>query len=139
MRVLYEKQIEYYDELLKILPEVNEYITSIDVWLGEPGAQAQERVKEFTGKTGKVWPLQELMDKYYIYLPTKVLEESTELLSECMSLSHRPSMEKTERAIKLLFSLMNLLRKCVGVDAVSEDLFEAFANPKKVSKQPDVS
>lgn len=118
---------------------VDEYITTLNVWLGESGEKAQANIKINSEKTNKFWPLKELMDAYYIYLPKRVIESINKLFFECALLSNNPTIEKTDNATKTLHLLGNALRTCVGIDTISDDLFEAFSNSKKASKQTTTS
>jgi len=134
-RLLYVKQIEFYDKLLAAIPVINEYITTVNVWLGESGEKAQNNVKVNAAKTDKFWPLQELMDAYYIYLPKSVLESTNELLTKCFLIANKPTIKKTDNATEALHSLINVLRTCVGIDRISSDLFKAFASTQKSANQ----
>ena len=97
-QVLYSKQIEFYDRATQILPEINRYITVVNVWLGVMGpdgkhtAEAEDRA----GQTQDVWKLNKLVESYSMYLPEKVLRAGNELIGECMSLSRSPKVERTD-------------------------------------------
>lgn len=138
-QVLYSKQTEFYDKAAQILPEINGYITVVNVWLGETGPDAKHTAKEFAGKTQDVWKLHELMESCSMYLPEKVLTAGNELIGECMSLSHLLEVERTDTCWDLLVSFQNTIRECVGVDRISADLLKAFGiqeHVKSSQKEP---
>jgi hypothetical protein len=100
-RIVYGKQIEFFDAAVPILGELNSYITTIDVWLGERSKEAPTKVKEAVGNNQAVTQFYYLIEKYFMYLPKKLLEEANHLYSECMILSSQPNMNKTNECIKL--------------------------------------
>jgi len=123
--VLFNKQTEFYDKVAPILTSINEYITTVDVWLGETSPDAERKVREFAGKTDRVWEFNGLMEAYSMYLPEKILRAGNDLFAECTFLSNSPTMERTERCISLLFSFQNTIRECVGADRISTDLLRS--------------
>jgi len=131
MEVLFNKQTEFYDKITHLLPEINGYITTVDVWLGETGPDAKRNVKEFAENNAPLWKFNELMESYSIYLPEKILRAGNELFSESIFLSTSPAMEKTERCINLLFSFQNTIRECIGIDRISAELLKAFTTHKQ--------
>jgi hypothetical protein len=137
--VLFNKQTEFYDKVVHIIPKINGYITAVNVWLWEKAPDAKRKAKEFAEKTGPVWEFHELIETYSIYLPGKILRAGKELFSECTFLSNSPTLERTERSISLLFSFQNTIRECVGADRISTDLLKAFGTleREKNSKQSD--
>lgn len=138
-QVLFNKQTEFYDKVVQIIPEINSYITAVDVWLWEKTPDAKRKAKELAAKTAPVWEFHELIEAYSIYLPGKIICAGNELFSECTFLSNSPTLERTERSIGLLFSFQNTIRECVGVDRISTDLLKAFGTHEqdKNSKQSD--
>jgi hypothetical protein len=131
-QVLYGKQTEFYDKAAQILPEINGYITAVNVWLGETGPDAKHKAKDSAGKTQPVWKFHELMESYSMYLPEKVLRAVNKLFGECMLLSHSPKVERTDTCLDLLVSFQNTIRECVGVDSISADLLKAFGAQEHV-------
>lgn len=129
--VLFNKQTEFYDKSVPILRKVNEYITTLDVWLREKSSDSKTKVKEAAKKTEGVWEFHELMESFSMYLPEKIIRAGEELFSETFSLSNSLSVAKTERCTELLFSFQNIVRECVGVDKISEDLLRAFGSQEK--------
>lgn len=132
--IIYDKQTEFFDKLAEILPKINSYITTIDVWLGERSPEAKERVKEAAEDTTAVSKLFELLDLYYMYLPNRLLDQANKLIDGCMNLSRLPGYEQTQRSIKLLFSFQNTVRECVGIDELSTELLKTFAPPSEERK-----
>ncbi len=126
-RVVYDKQIEFFDALAPILLDLNSYISTIDVWLGETSTNAKEKVKEAAENNQTLTKFYDLLQGYYMYLPEKLLEEANHLNSECMHLSSNPNTNKTLECIDLLFSFQNTIRESVGVEKLSEDFLRAFA------------
>jgi len=133
--VLFSKQTEFYDKAAKILPEVNGYISTVDVWLGETSPGAKQKVSEYAKKSEAIWEFNELMESYFMFLPEKVLQAGNDLFSECMDLATSPTMQRSDRCLKLLFSFQNVIRECVGVDKISNDLLRAFG----VKEKEDIS
>lgn len=129
--VLFNKQTEFYDKAKKVLDNVNSYITTLDVWLGETSPGAKEKVQEQKEKTEPVWEFSELMGHYSIYLPEKIIRAGHNLLEECGYLPHLPTTERTYRAIEALFSIENAIRECVGAAKLSEDLLKSFGAHKR--------
>lgn len=132
-QVVYNKQTEFFNELALILPDLNSYITAIDVWLGEKTSDAPMKVKQLAGNDQAVSRFYELIQKYFMYLPGRLLEEANHLHSECMILSSRPDMNKTYECINLLFSFQNLIREFVGIEKLSKDFMKAFTPKLKKS------
>ena len=124
--VLFNKQTEFYDKSVRDLQEVNGYITTINVWLGETSPDAKRKALEAAQKTSPIWKFHELIETFSMYLPKKILSAADELFEECSFLPHSPTIEKTEKCIGLLFSFQNTIRECVGVDKISDELLKAF-------------
>jgi hypothetical protein len=124
--ILFNKQTEFYDKTANILPEINGYITTVDVWLRETTPDAKQKVKQFAEATAPVWEFNELIEAYSIYLPEKILRAGNELFAECIFVSNSPTLEGTYRCTNLLFSFQNTIRQCVGTDKISTDLLRAF-------------
>lgn len=134
-RVVYDKQTEFFDALAPILLELNSYITAIDVWLGETSRDAPAKVEKAAQNNQAVTKFDDLLQRYYMYLPEKLLEEANQLHSECMFLSSKPNSDKTYECINLLFSFQNSIRQFVGVEKLSEDFLKAFSPQKNKAKQ----
>jgi hypothetical protein len=133
--VLFNKQTEFYDKAAYILPRINEYITTVDVWLGETSPAAKQKVKEFAEKTGPIWEFNEVMESYSMYLPEKILRAGNELFAECTFLSNSPTIARTEQCMSLLLSFQNAIRECVGTDKISADLLKAFGTQGREKKR----
>ena len=134
-RVLYDKQIEFLDELSPLFDQINGYITTIDVWLGEKGDKAKAQVDKVASNTGCISELDQLLEKYSTYIPSKLLDKLNSLKWQCWSLSSNPNLDVTYQAINLLFEIQNLIREFVGVDKLSQDLMKAIGRrPPKESK-----
>ena len=134
-RVVYNKQTEFFDALAAILLDLNSYITTIDVWLGETSKDAPAKVKEAAENNQAVTKFDDLLQRYYMYLPEKLLKEANQLHSECMFLSSNPNTNDTYKCINLLFSFQNSIREFVGVEKLSEDFLKAFAIKKSKNKE----
>jgi len=126
-RVVYDKQTQFFDALAPILLALNSYITFIDVWLGETSNDAPAKVELEVTQNQAVAKFDDLLQRYYMYLPEKLLEEANQLRSECMLLSSNPNTDGTYKCINLLFSFQNSIREFVGVEKLSEDFLKAFA------------
>jgi len=90
-RVVYNKQTEFFDALAPILLALNSYITFIDVWLGETSNDAPAKVELAATQNQAVAKFDDLLQRYYMYLPEKLLQEANQLRSECMFLSSNPN------------------------------------------------
>ena len=136
-QVVYNKQIEFFDALALIFFDLNCYITTIDVWLGETSIDAPAKVEYAAKNNQALTKFDDLLQRYYMYLPEKLLKEANQLHSECMFLSMHPDTDKTYKCINLLFSFQNSIREFVGVEKLSEDFLKAFAsNRSSRSKAP---
>jgi len=124
--VLFNKQTEFYEKAIKVLRGVNEYITTLDVWLRETSPDAKRKVQEYKEKNEPVWSFNELIDTFSMYLPDRILRVGNDLLEECSYLPCLPTVERTERSIEFLLSFQNTIRECVGADKISDDLLKAF-------------
>jgi hypothetical protein len=129
-QVVYNKQTEFFNEVASILPDLNSYITEIDVWLGEQSSNAPMKEKQLAENNQAVIRFYDLIQKYFMYLPERLLEEANHLHSECMILSNKPDMNKTYECINLLFSFMNSIREFVGIEKLSKDFLKAFSQSK---------
>jgi len=135
--VIYDKQIEFFDKLVPIIEDLNGYITTIDVWLGETSKDAKERVQEAMENSLCVTKFGDLIQKYYMYLPEKLLKEANDMHFQCMLLGNSATQDKTFDCINRLFRFQNTIRECVGIDKLSEDLLKAFGSLAKERKQAD--
>lgn len=134
-RVVYNKQTEFFDALAPILLDMNSYITTIDVWLGETSNDAPARVEQAAKDNQAVTKLDDLLQRYYMYLPERLLKEANQLHSECMFLSSNPNTDDTYKCINLLFEFQNSIREFVGVEKLSKDFLKAFAVKKSKTKE----
>jgi hypothetical protein len=135
-QVLYDKQIQFLDASWPLFDEINGYITTLDVWLGEHGEKAKAEVEKAAKNTACISELDRLLQKYQMYLPSKLLDKLNALHGECWSLSSEPNLDVTFRSINLLFQIQNLVREFIGVDKLSEDLMRAIGRrPQKESKE----
>ena len=135
-RVVYDKQIAFFDELAPLLDEVNGYITRVDVWLGEASPNAPREVEKAAEANQSVGKPYDLLQRYYMYLPRDLLEEANGLAGECMLLSGAPTMEKTHSSTERLFAVQNSIRAFVGVDRLSKDFLKAFGRRPKGQGEP---
>jgi len=125
-RVLYDKQIEFFDAVAPLFDQINGYITMIDVWLGEMPEKDKAEVKKAASNTACVSELDRLLQKYEMYLPSELLCKLNNLKWDCWSLSSKPDLDVTFRSINLLFEIQNLCREFLGVDKLSQDLMRAI-------------
>jgi hypothetical protein len=135
--VVYNKQTEFFERLNPILNEINGFITTLNVWLGETSPQAPQRVEEARENTSCLTKLENLTEQYFVYLPSDVLSEINDLSFNCMLLSNSPSIAHTDQCIEHLFAFQNKLRHFVGTDQLSQDLLKAFTSgrSKKTSQK----
>jgi len=124
--VLYDKQIEFLDALPPLFQQINGYVTAIDVWLGEKGEEAEAEVEKLRQHTAWFEELDQLLRRYYVYLPSELLVRLEKLKTECFYLSMNPDVNRTVKCINLLFETHNALREFVGVDKLSHDLMKAI-------------
>jgi len=136
-RVLYDKQIAFLDVLTSLLDGINGFITTIDVFLGEEGEEAKAKVMEVMRNTACLVELDQLVQRYYMYLPSELLDKVKTLSEECWSLASYPDLDKTYHSINLLFEIQNSVREFVGVDRLSQDLMKALS--RKTSTHPKES
>ena len=134
-QMLYGKQIEFFDKVVPVLDELNGYITLIDVWLGETGGDAREKVRKAAEDNLWVTRFHELVERYYLYLPRELLDEANGLWFECLSLRDSPTPERTCECTDLLFKLQNTIRRFVGVEELSDDLLKSFGRKGKKIKE----
>jgi len=127
-QVIYEKQTEFFDKAVAVLDEVNGYISQIDVWLAERGDTTKEQLRHAAANNEALTRLHELVGRYYMYLPEKLLRQADELFFECLRLGAAPSERQAHKCLDFLFSLQNTIREVVGIDAVSRDLLKAFSS-----------
>ena len=130
-RIIYDKQIQFIEKIIPLLDRLNGYITEIDVWLGEEGEDARVRIQEAVNNSDSVGSFSDILDDYYIYLPSGLLAEARNLRSLCWELMQKPTTDITYKAINALFGFENSMRKLVGIDSLSADLLKAFGTGKK--------
>lgn len=129
--IIYDKQMQFFNQVVPLFDELNGYITTIDVWLGEKGEKARIKVQEAIKNSDCVGKFSKILDDYYIYLPSGLLREARNLLSLCWELMRKPTTDITYDSIHVLFSFENSIRKLMGIDALSADLLKAFGADKK--------
>jgi hypothetical protein len=136
-RVVYDRQMQFFEAVGPILSDMNSYITTIDVWLGESGPGAIAQVKKATENNACLSKFYELLQRYHMYLPAALLEEANELHSECLFLSNSPDTTNTHECIHKLFAFENSIRGCVGADRLAEEIQKALSRgrSKKVAPQ----
>jgi len=132
--VVYDKQTAFFDALASLFLELNGYITTIDVWLGETTPEAPARVSEAVANSACVQKLEALIEQYYMYLPEDLLRQVKDFHGKCFSLTQAPSTQLTYEAIHELFALQNGIRQFVGIEKLSEDFLSAFAAGGKGTK-----
>jgi hypothetical protein len=131
LQVVYDKQTEFFDRLAPLLFELNRYISTIDVWLGESTSDARKKAKEAATDNVAVTKFNELLQQYYMYLPAKLLKEAKELFFEYLHLSTSLSHKQVFDNIENLFSFQNSIREFVGVDKLSHDLLKVIGSNKE--------
>ena len=95
--------------------------------------------KKARQNTGCLTELEQLLQKYYLYLPSELLDKLNSLMSECWLLSSHADLDKTFHAIGLLFETQNFVREFVGIDKLSGDLMRALGHRKaRESKKPEI-
>ena len=133
--IVYNKQIEFYELLNPILDEINGFITALDVWLGEiQSEQVLKNIENARHNTIGLDKLNQLIDQYFIFLPSEVLQKLSELLENCFYLSNSPNLEITYKSMNQLFGIRNKLRQYVGTEALSYDLLKSFSTIQKDKK-----
>ena len=134
-QIVYNKQIEFIDKIVPLLSEINGYITSIDVWTDEwirtKSNDAKKRREEAIANNSCITKLDELLQLYQMYLPSKILTEANELWQKCLLLGNSSSLEKCEECIDDLFSFQNSIREFIGTDRLSNDLIEALGGARQ--------
>jgi len=126
IQVLYSKQTEFFDKLAPLLFDLNSYITTVDVWLGESSANAKVKAKQKASENMSVTKYNDLLEQYFMYLPAKLLNQAQELHSECMILSISVTHEQANKCIDKLFDFQNSVRDYVGVDKLSHDFLKVI-------------
>ena len=89
-RVLYDKQIQFLDAIWPLLDQINGYITTLDVWLGERGEKAKKEVEKAAKNTSCISELDRLLKEYEMYLPSQLLDKLNTLKCEGWCLSSKP-------------------------------------------------
>jgi hypothetical protein len=135
--VVYNKQTEFFDKIVIILDQINGYLTEIDVWLEEDSDKPQKRLKQVVAHNEPLTLLTELLEKYYIYLPNKIVDDTNTLFLECIKLLSHTSHGQVEKCFNLLFNLQNIIREVIGTDALSHDLFKAFGSSRNPIQKKD--
>ena len=131
VEVVYIKQTEFVDKAVTVLDQLNGYITAIDVWLAETGATAKKKLAEVAASNEPVTQLHELLKRYYIYLPEKLVQQANDLFIECLYLSSDPSHSRVSKCYDLLFAFQNELRAAIGTETLSQDLLVVFGSPRR--------
>jgi len=136
--VLYDKQIEFFDALAPLFGQINGYITAIDVWLTEKNNKAKNELKKAAQNNECLAELDQLLEKYNLYLPSEPLKKLTALESELWLLSINPNLDKASHTLNLLFETQNFIREFVGVNKLSQDLMKVIGSkPAKESKESE--
>jgi len=112
--VIFDKQIEFFDNLMPVLHEVNCYITTLDVWSGETGKAARKQFKNTLEKNACVKALQELLEQYYVYIPEDLSREINQLHFRCMILANSQVDDATVACTDLLLGLQNNIREYIS-------------------------
>lgn len=135
--IMYEKQTEFFENLIYTLPKINSHIASVLLCLHQKSSsEAKEMLNDAASKEEQLFnDLSKLIDRFYMYIPTTLLNELGSILDTYTTLKEKPTIEKAEQCAEQLFKLVNLGRVCVGVDRLSRDLFVAFGKlPKELPR-----
>ena len=124
-RVLYDKQVQFFDAVASVLVEVNVYLNRIQGWLG---IGTMDRAQQEADSNDCVAKLFALIERYQTYLPAELLADVEELTKHCMLLQTigGPALEQVDRARHQALILQNKIRKFVGIDVVSAELIRAL-------------
>ncbi|MGD0342528.1 MAG: hypothetical protein ABSA76_12560 [Bacteroidales bacterium] len=135
--VVYNKQVEFLEKLNPVLNDLNNFITTLDVWLGEKQSEkVLKYIENARQNTNSIDNLDRLIDQFFIFLPSEILKELSELSANCRYLIESPNTETTYKSIKHLLRFQNRLRHYVGTEELSEDLLKSFSKTQqKVKKQ----
>ena len=129
--IVYNKQIEFTEKINPILNRLNSYITTLDVWLGERKTEkVTEIIEDVRKNTSSLEDLEQLIEKFLIFLPSDFIEKLIELKDNCNNLCSSPNLDLTYRSINQLFEIQNKLRYNVGTDELSRELLQTFSKSK---------
>ena len=131
-KILYEKQIQFFDSITPLYHNINNFITTLDVWLREEGDKSKIKFQDASKNTDCLDKLWELRDRYYLYLPETLLGKITKLVFDCYDLSQNPNAKQSYYCTNLLDDFYNSLREYIGIERLSEEFLQAFG-PKKRS------
>jgi hypothetical protein len=134
-RILYDKQVEFFDSLAPLLEKLKEHTTAIDVWLEETAAVPPERLKEVRDGSSCVAELDELLQRYCLYLPAKVLGEGQGVVMSCHSLLAKPGARPPYQCLGDVFAFENTVREFVGVDQLSQELQQVLKQTARPSER----
>jgi hypothetical protein len=108
--VIFDKQVQFIDMLMPVLHEVNCYVTTLDVWLGEAGRDARKQLKRALKKNTCVTLLQGLLDQYYVYIPEELSNEINQFHFDCVKLENAQTQDATAQCTARLFALQDNIR-----------------------------
>jgi hypothetical protein len=134
-RVVYNKQTGFIDNTLPVLDRINGYITQIDVWLGETGPAANKKVAEAARSNKAVAELHDVLQRFYVYLPSELVEGTNALFAECLLLGSKPTHARVSKCYDALFSFQNSLRRSVGSEELSIELMRALGSRRRTRRR----
>jgi len=117
--IVFQKQAEYFAELAVVLDEINVFISLFEILAEEKRKKAKGRPKRAAGDNACIWELSKLHDKYFVFLPLKLIQIAHELHMECLQLSAYPSIGLAEDCIHSFFKFKEGLRRFIGIDSLA--------------------
>jgi len=126
LKILYDKQTEFFDKVAPILGEINGFLSGIDIWIVEKSPDAKKNAQEAAQSNQPLGKLHELMESYFVYLPRNILESGQELFATGIALQDKLSSKSIWECFDLLFRFQNLIRHFAGTDNLSLDLIKSF-------------
>lgn len=128
-QLLYAKQVEFCENAVSALKQLNSYVSSVAAAMTAPDTSAavpNVLGTQFGDGTGPVDAFYDLVNQYYLYLPRTLLDECLKLWAECVELSLRCSTSQVANTMQQLFAVQNAVREVIGVGPLSAELSKAL-------------
>ena len=129
-QLVYEKQTAFAEKAIQSTFNFGYYLP-IYATSAKPDIAKNEMLEKYYFKLdGELSSLTKLIEESSIYLPDSLIVKANEMIMECMVLNHVSKPEQFMHCFQTVNLFQNELKKLVGTEEISLELFEVFSTTK---------